>query len=96
MRLDGLELIYGLDSSDHLYESEPSIGRPYWPETDPFHWIPEARDGDTDAMIHAGNAFFREKQYDRAWHWFEQAQAQGDARAAERLELLSRAVARNQ
>jgi WD40 repeat protein len=95
MQGNGLELVYGLDDIDNLYHGKgASTGRPFWPDTDPFHWIPDAREGDLNAMIHAGNSFLRQKQYDRARFWFEQAQEDGDPRAVERLELLARAVAR--
>jgi TPR repeat protein len=92
-----MELVYGLGNSDNLYRGrQASTGRPFWPDTDPFRWVPDAREGDLNAMIHAGNAFFREKQYDRARYWFEKAQEYGDPHAAESLELLARAVAREQ
>jgi len=66
------------------------IQKPVWPSTQPFHWLPAAEKGDSNAMLQSGIIYDSWDGIEKARYWYQQAAEAGNDNGSVRLTLLNR------
>ncbi len=64
------------------------LTKPIYPTTHPFHWLPLAEKGDSNAMLQLGIIEHRDSHWQKAKEWYEKALQAGNKDAKERLRIL--------
>jgi WD40 repeat protein len=70
-----------------LYGTPPHP--PRWTINHPFHWLPQAEQGDPEAMLQLGLIYHRDGNSQEAERWYRAAQAKHHPEAEERLRVLA-------
>ena len=68
----------------------PLSAKEAYPKYHPFHWIDDAKRGDTEAMYQLGLIYDRENQNQKAIEWYKKASAKGHKEAKEQLKFLTK------
>ncbi len=81
-KLDGLEL-------KPLEEKQTGPDKPaYWSKYHPFHWLPQAEAGDSNAMLQIGIIYDRNNDLARALRWYGKAIKAGNEQAKKQRDIL--------
>ncbi|TAA73696.1 MAG: WD40-like Beta Propeller Repeat [Candidatus Electronema aureum] len=81
-KLDGLELKPDKEKAD----SPDKPAR--WSKYHPFHWLPQAEAGDSNAMLQIGTIYDRNNDLARALQWYQRAIKAGSPQAKEQQDRL--------
>jgi hypothetical protein len=90
-KIDLKTLPYKLDGLDlkPIEEKQTGPDQPaHWSKYHPFHWLPAAEQGDSNAMLQIGIIYDRNNDLARALRWYGKAIKAGNKQAEKQQDIL--------
>ena len=81
-KLEGLNLVSDKEKTGSL--DQPA----HWSKYHPFHWLPAAEQGDSNAMLQIGIIYDRNNDITRALRWYGKAIKAGNKQAKKQQDIL--------